>query len=72
MTPKDILMQHIREATQFKSQAEQALYAGIYTNEARIISDLLVKGIVPHGMKGFARTVGRTVRRASKLHVNTH
>lgn len=70
--PKDTIAQLIYEASQLRSQAEQALSTGIQADAAPIVGNWLIKAFVPHGMKGLARGLGRTGQRTSKLGINSH
>ncbi len=72
MTPKDALSQLIHEASQLRNQAEQALSTGIHSEGAPIVGEWLAKAIIPHGLKGVARKLGRSGQKISQSNVKSH
>ncbi len=71
MTPKDVTLNLLNQAIAYRDRAIEAFQSGYHAPGANLLGGLATHVIVPYGMKGFARGAGRTVKRASKLNLES-
>lgn len=60
-SPRDSILQFQSRVIALRDQAAQALRSGARSHGSRAIGGLLVREFVPHGYKGMARNLGRSL-----------
>lgn len=71
-SPRDSLLQLKSRVITLRDEAAQALRSGARSPGSRAIGGLLVREFVPHGYKGIARSLGRSLGGTGAANVRDH